>query len=792
MNRARLMVSVRARAAVGWARNGRHSVVRHPRHLVLAALLAGLILGPIWPSGVLLAALAALSLAGRAGVALAAAAAVMGGAALAQARSATLDAHAVQGAVGEHVVADGVLLEPVRHRLSGMRAARLRLVGGRADGAIATARVSPGARWPAHVEVGDTLVLAGRLAGLADHESHQRRRGAHVALEVRSARATGERRGGLPGALDGIRRRAEAALAAGGPRAQAQLLRGMVLGQDEGIEEPVREEFRRTGLAHLLAASGQNVMLLVILAIAAATALGAGLRGRLMTAMVLVAVYVPLAGAGPSIQRAGIMGAAGLVAALAGRPASRWYAVCLAAALTLVVNPRAAGEPGWQLSFAAVVALLLLASPLTGWLTRRGAPRPLAAVAAITVAATVGTAPLMALHFGTVSPASLPANLLVAPAVAPIMWLGMLAATVGQVSVAAAAPLSGMAAYLAAYVEWVAHTAAGHSFASVDVRVERASVAALAYVGLGLAVLAGRSAARWSPRWRVGLPRGARLSAALATATFLTVVALTRGGLPPRAPGELVVSFLAVGQGDATLLQHDETTVLIDTGPPGGPILQRLREAGVRNLDALIITHAQADHEGMAVAVMRAHRTEFVINGGAGRNTPVQRLLPQLIGRARAQALVPAAGQVVSFGSLRMRVLWPPAVAVGAPGPKGDPNLHAMVSHVSLGDFDLLLPADAESVVTGQLELGDVEALKVAHHGSADEGLAAELDRLRPEVAAIEVGERNTHGHPTASTLAALRAVPHVVRTDRDGTVRLRVDGGRMRLERSGAGVGQQ
>src|SRR5207249_4286952 len=83
---------------------------------------------------------------------------------------------------------------------------------------------------------------------------------------------------------------------------------------------------------------------------------GVPLRARLLVAAAAIAVYVPLAGGGPSIQRAGVMGVAGLAAALAGRPARRWYALGLAAAATLVLNPRAAGEPGWQLPFAAVHA----------------------------------------------------------------------------------------------------------------------------------------------------------------------------------------------------------------------------------------------------------------------------------------------------------------------------------------------------------------------------------------------------------------------------------------------------
>ena len=124
------------------------------------------------------------------------------------------------------------------------------------------------------------------------------------------------------------------------------------------------------------------------------------------------------------------MGVAGLVAALAGRPARRWYALLLAAAVTLALNPRAAEEPGWQLSFAAVAALLVGAPPLRAALARR-MPEPVADAAAITIAATLGTAPLMALHFEQVSLAALPANLLAAPAIAPVMWLGVLAAAAG-------------------------------------------------------------------------------------------------------------------------------------------------------------------------------------------------------------------------------------------------------------------------------------------------------------------------------------------------------------------------
>jgi competence protein ComEC len=144
---------------------------------------------------------------------------------------------------------------------------------------------------------------------------------------------------------------------------------------------------------------------------------------------------------------------------------------------------------------------------------------------------------------------------------------------------------------------------------------------------------------------------------------------------------------------------------------------------------------------------------------------------------------VPVAGETLRLGAMRLKILWPPRELMYAP-PEGDPNNRAVVAQLQSGDFDLLLTADAESDVTGPLELPPVEALKVAHHGSEDAGLPALLARLRPSIAAIEVGRRNTYGHPRPSTLAALRVVPRVYRTDRDGTVRLRVLGGRMTVER--------
>ena len=316
----------------------------------------------------------------------------------------------------------------------------------------------------------------------------------------------------------------------------------------------------------------------------------------------------------------------------------------------------------------------------------------------MTAAATIATAPLIALHFGRVSPVGLPANLLAAPAVAPVMWLGVVAAAIGQVSAAAAAPFTALAAVPAAYLAWLGHAAA---------------------------------------HIRVVLP-------ICAVSQLLAVGAARRAHLVPD-----------VGQGDATLIQAGGRSVLVDAGPAGDHIASLVRGEGARRLDLLVITHAQADHEGGAPEVLARFPGTPVLDGG------------------RDQA---HAGQVLHVGPIRLDVLWPPP-GRGIPGE--DPNQRAIVLEATVGGARALLTADAESDVLSGLPLEPVDLLKVSHHGSADPGLPALLATLRPRTAVIEVGRHNPYGHPAASTLRALQGI-RVLRTDRDGTVRVDLRDGRL------------
>jgi competence protein ComEC len=780
---------VRRRSAL-WRHVAADQGTRHPRQVLLAVVVAGLLLGAQTPASVV--AVAALTVAfgaltlpvvRRPAAALALAVALLGAAWLAQARTAALERTQLAASFGQSVTGEATVLAPLRADAYGGRRA---LVGWRGEPVLLRVpswMVSGDEVNVDALRVGDIVAVRGRLrppdlTGQAVH--------AHATLRASELTATGRRRGGALGVVDAVRRRAEHVLDGHLPLAEAALLRGMVLGDDAAMPEDLRDAFKAASLTHLTAASGQNIALLAALAFGLCVVAGVGIRARWMLVLALIALYVPLAGGGPSIQRAGVMGAATIAAALAGRPASRWHALLLAAAATLVLDPRAASDPGWQLSFAAVIGIATIAGPARERLRQRGLAAPVAEAIAVTCAATLATAPLVAIHFDRVSLVALPANILATLAVAPIMWLGLAAAALGQVAPVLASPLVAVTGPLLGYLVGLARLAAGLPGAQITLPLSALIVlCALATVLLTAPVQEGISdgpRGRRSPREWVAGRRRAQLAVAIliAIAAALGPALIPPRTLAPPPDGTLRVTALDIGQGDATLLQAGDSAILVDAGPAGDGIAGKLKTAGVHRLDALMVTHPQADHDGGAPAVLAALPVAMLLDGRGGDRSPTSTAIDAPAQRARTRITAAQAGQVVRAGPLTLRILWPPA---GPATPGTDPNDRAVVAVVEAFGATALLTADAESPVLAPLDLPPVDVLKVSHHGSADPGLPALLARLRPRVALIEVGAHNTYGHPTPTTLQALiTAVPVIKRTDRDGAVRVDLRAGQARV----------
>jgi competence protein ComEC len=637
-----------------------------------------------------------------------------------------------------------------------------------------------------------------------------------------------------------IRERAEAGLGEGMPPREAALARGFVLGDDDELDQGTKEDFIRAGLSHLTAVSGENVTLLALLAMPILAAFGVPLRERLLWTIGLIAVYVPLAGSGPSIQRAGVMGAIGLLATLQGRRTSRLYALGLAAVVTLAIDPSVASNVGWQLSFAAVLGILLLASPIREWLLVRLGRSPwrraLAEGIAVTVAATLATAPLIAYVFEEISLTSLLANVLALPAVAPAMWLGMVSAALAQIPGIPLAPLNGLDALLLAYIAQVAAWCGRPSWAVLQVHIGLVAMLAT-YAAMATSIVVAKAAtrARRLAAARATNPdsaahkAGAAESAVDLTGAAASAVDLTSamggkdrprfyGGRKGRPRSEAIDTAVRVrGRGRVAVvaivagLAGLAALVLVasrrhGSGVPLGPVPGlRIEVLDVGQGDAILLQPRSApavlvdggppgdelvaklhdegvDRLGAAVVTHDQSDHAAGIAEALGQ-VPIGRLVygrldREYLANAREDGAAPdqvAAGTTLRSGSLRLEVLWPPPDRLAESPADTDPNLLALVIRARWHDFTMLLTADAEAEST-PIEPGPIDVLKVAHHGSDDAGLGSLLERIRPRLAVISVGAHNSYGHPTPGTLATL-AAHHVptLRTDLDGTVEIDV-----------------
>ena len=522
------------------------------------------------------------------------------------------------------------------------------------------------------------------------------------------------------------------------------MLLGIVLGEDEGLDEDLRDAFRASGLYHLLAVSGQNVALVAGGVLLVAWLLGIPRMAGQVGALVAIGAYVLAVGAQPSVVRAGVAGGLASLAWICARERDRWWFLLLGALVLLAWNPYNLLDPGFQLSFAAVAAIFTLVPRLMGRLEGYPLPRAAAAVVAVSIACGVATAPILLFQFGSVPAYSVIANAMAAPVVAPLLGLGLLSAVLHPFVPDVAALLSWLDGWLAAYLVVCARAVSAWPYAQL-------STLAVLAVGVGLA-------------GAIVLARRSRTVSILAAGVALVAIAwrvAPEPVIPP--PSGLRITFLDVGQGDATLLQVPQGSVLVDQGPPEADVPQQLRRFGIRDLSLLVLTHPQRDHVGGAANVLSSTRVRVVLDPRLASSVPEERAAIAEAKEHRVPVVTARPGLEYAIGRLRVRVLWPDGPGVASE----DPNLRATVCLVSYGETDVLLGADAESPVLLPLRLPPVEILKVSHHGSDDALLPALLEEIRPRVAVISVGEGNTYGHPTPETArcapgcAWSRRLPH-------------------------------
>ncbi|MEV3991175.1 ComEC/Rec2 family competence protein [Streptomyces sp. NPDC049837] len=578
-------------------------------------------------------------------------------------------------------------------------------------------------------------------------------------------RTAGELRAGLRAAADGLP-----------PDARA-LLPGLVVGDTSRIPPDLHDAFRATDLTHLLAVSGSNLTVVLLLLIGPpgsalkaerggmAPRLGIPLRATALLGGALTLAFVLVCRPDPSVLRAAACGLITLLAIGTGRRRSLIPALAAAVLLLVLYDPWLARSYGFLLSVLATGALLTVAPRWSASLRRRRVPPRIAEALAATAAAQAVCAPVVAVFAARVGLVAIPCNLLAELAVAPATVLGFAALVTAPVAM----PLAGVLAQCAGWpAGWIASVArAGAALPGAEVQWPGGWSGGLLLAAVtGLAVVCVRR-----------VRHRAWLAGACAVLLLLAVVRpppLTRllTGWPP--PG-WVFAMCDVGQGDATVLAAGrDTAVVVDAGPDPEPVDRCLRDLGVSRVPLVVLTHFHADHVAGLPGVLRGRAV------GAIQTTDLQDPEDQaaFVRRTAASAGVPivraGAGERRRLGPLDWRVLWPGTARAGSE-PEG-PNDASVTLLVRAGGITLLLLGDLEppaqqGLLRAHPDLPPVDVLKVAHHGSAHQDPRL-LSRARPRLALVSAGRDNPYGHPSPRTVSALRAGGAVVlSTDRHGAI---------------------
>jgi competence protein ComEC len=576
----------------------------------------------------------------------------------------------------------------------------------------------------------------------------------------------------------------------------AGFVRTMVVGERTDVPVEIEDGFRAAGATHVLSVSGLHLAVVVALVFQALRRIIAlfpswSLRvppkvAASALALPACAFYTLLTGEAVATLRSALMASMVLGAAVVNRPVSLAAGIAAAAMVLLVQSPLAIVDVSFQLSFASVIGLGLFARWLVSGDATPTAGRPNRALAwlrrslSASFAASLVTAPLVAHHFGEVTPAAPIGNLVLVP----LVELVVLPCGLAGALLALAHP------WLGAPPLMLAGLASRLALGLAEVFRRFAPVVLVRFPTWHETLLLVAAAALFLQAWVGRRPQRKAWLCAGAVAMVLAGTSLLVREVVRQTCDDLRVTFLDVGQGDAALVEGPRGFVaLVDGGgryddsfDTGARIVEPvLRARGIAKLDLVVLSHPHPDHMNGLLRILKRFPVGALWTNGDDGGNPVYRTLMNLarerhVPTPRPVALSRAGVNIVPLGPwFDGRIGVPPGLGT---------NDASLVIRLDYAGHRILLGGDIGD--EGEAELLDGRAagielvcdvLKVPHHGSRHASSEAFLDAVSPRLAVASAGKYNRFGLPSPAALGRYtRRGIQVLRTDRDGAVGITVD----------------
>ena len=512
------------------------------------------------------------------------------------------------------------------------------------------------------------------------------------------------------------------------------LIAGIVCGRTTELNQTLaNDDFATAGLTHLVAVSGSHLAFIALLleSVLRHVRMRPPVRSALLLSV--MAAYVVFTGCAASAVRSVIMVGCTLASGLGERRAHPLSGLALTMMVLVLLDPGVTFDLGFQLSAASVLFILVFGRYLSHLISRMGLPVTVAEALALTLAAQWATVPLTVPVFGQLSLVAPLANVLAGPVMSALLVVGLVVVPI-RVAVPALALLMALPEALANLSIFLSSLLARMPYASVPVSLSQPQLLPC-YAAAVLLYVLWRDWRRWQ----------------LLGAGVMMLVAI--GGHVVRwavfAPA--TVTVMDVGQADAILLRDGASCVLVDAGVDDA-VCQALARNHVYRLDAVVVTHWDRDHWGglsdMLALVPVAH---LIVAEGASAGMP-----EEVRSAFHGEVVELEAGDALAVGGFSCKAVWPREPVAG------EENADSLCLAVTY-DHD---GSSLKALLTGDTErdeldayagiVGDIDVLKVGHHGSKISVDVESLAVLDPEVAIASAGEGNSYGHPAPECVDAI------------------------------------
>ncbi|MDD5449427.1 MAG: DNA internalization-related competence protein ComEC/Rec2 [Candidatus Omnitrophica bacterium] len=552
-----------------------------------------------------------------------------------------------------------------------------------------------------------------------------------------------------------VRERAERFIDAYFPFNEAAVLKAILLGKREDIDDDINEDFVKTGTAHILAISGLHVGLLVYIFILLFKFFRLPFKVWFFILAPLVLFYAVMVDSRPPVTRAAVMTLVFLLGRLLKREQDLLNTLGLSALVILYLNPNDIMDIGFQLSFLTVGSIIYFTPRLHHYKAM-----PLKALA-VSFCAWMGSAPFIAAYFNIFSPVTIIANLFVVPWMFFVLSSAVIFVLFGAVSPILALIFSQTADFSILVLLKAAAFLANFPSAYFYVKSPPWILILVFYLFLFL----------FFERKRVGIRAKFFLFGAL---IFINLVIWINVIFTSEAP--LKISFLDVGKGDSILLEFPRGgTMLIDGGEALGADMGRtvvgryLSSKGINKIDVVLATHPHTDHVGGLVWVLKNFRVGLFLDNGDMEANPLYAECQRLIKQKKVKKGVVREGDTITgFYGAKLLVLNPPLRKFE------ELNDNSIVIKVCAGDFSALLCGDIREEAAKNLLLvhaGELPSkiLKVPHHGGSLGDAGQEFfETINPEITVISLGNKGVN-REAQSALNGLKT--EIYRTDRSGAV---------------------